>query len=437
MNSLVELLPQMTSTGLTGTVARLEGALIVVSDLPAPVGATVEVARGSMTPLQGEVVAFRGNLALVFPWGDVTGVRYGQRVKLRRSLRTVRVGEALLGRVIDSLGRPLDGRPAPACITQLPIERAAPAPLDRPRIDEPLGTGVRTLDALLTCGRGQRVGIFSGAGVGKSTLLGMMARGAESTVNVIALIGERGREVNEFLQRDLGPAGLARSVVVVSTSDEPAPLRCRAAWAATAIAEHFRDQGQDVLLVMDSLTRFALALREIGLASGETAAARGFPPSVFSHLPRLVERAGRTREGSITGFYSVLIEGDDPREPISDAVRALLDGHLMLSRSLAARGHFPAIEVLDSVSRVQLQVTGREQQQAVQRVREILAAYRQHEDLITIGAYRRGSQPLVDLALALDADFQRFLRQGIDERTTLEQARTQLLQLVERAARMK
>lgn len=437
MNSLVELLPQMTSTGLTGTVARLEGALIVVSDLPAPVGATVEVTRGSMTPLQGEVVAFRGNLALVFPWGDVTGVRYGQRVKLRRSLRTVRVGEALLGRVIDSLGRPLDGRPTPACVTQLPIERAAPAPLDRPRIDEPLGTGVRTLDALLTCGRGQRVGIFSGAGVGKSTLLGMMARGAESTVNVIALIGERGREVNEFLQRDLGPAGLARSVVVVSTSDEPAPLRCRAAWAATAIAEHFRDQGQDVLLVMDSLTRFALALREIGLASGETAAARGFPPSVFSHLPRLVERAGRTREGSITGFYSVLIEGDDPREPISDAVRALLDGHLMLSRSLAARGHFPAIEVLDSVSRVQLQVTGREQQQAVQRVREILAAYRQHEDLITIGAYRRGSQPLVDLALALDADFQRFLRQGIDERTTLEQARTQLLQLVERAARMK
>lgn len=437
METLVDLLPRLTTSGLTGTVARLEGSLVVAADFPAPIGATVEVSRGAAPPLSGEVVGFRGNLALIFPWGDVSGVRFGQRVRLRRSVRTVRVGRELLGRVVDGLGRPLDGRPAPAGTAQVLLERAPPSPLDRPRIDAPLGTGVRAIDGLLTCGRGQRLGIFAGAGVGKSTLLGMMARGAESAVNVIALIGERGREVNEFLERDLGPEGLARSVVVVSTSDEPAPLRCRAAWTATAIAEFFRDEGADVLLVMDSLTRFAQALREIGLAVGEAAAARGFPPSVFSHLPRLVERAGRTGAGSITGFYSVLVEGDDPLEPVSDAVRSLLDGHLMLSRALASRGQFPAIDVLDSVSRVQLQVTGREQQQAVQRVREILAAYRQHEDLIAIGAYRRGSQPLVDLALAMDAEFQRFLRQGVDERTTFEQARGQVLELAERAARMR
>lgn len=435
--SYAELLPRITPTGLSGAVARLEGTLIAVADFPAPAGASVEVSLGAGASLGGEVVGFRGNLTLVCPWADVAGVRYGQRVRLRRSWRSVNVGPGLLGRVVNALGQPVDGRPLPAGLRPAPLDRAPPSPLERPCIDEPLPTGVRAIDGFLTCGRGQRIGILAGAGVGKSTLLGMLARGAAADVNVIALVGERGREVNEFLQRDLGPEGLKRSVVVVATSDEPAPLRCRAAWTATAIAEHFRDQGREVLLVMDSLTRFALAQREIGLAAGEPAAARGFPPSVFSQLPRLVERAGRAARGSITGFYSVLVEGDDPREPVSDAVRALLDGHLVLGRRLASAGHFPALEILDSVSRLQTQLATRPHQQAAQRLRELLAAHRQHEDLLAIGAYRKGANALVDVALQLETDIQRFLRQPHDELTDFEPMRNQLLQLAERSLRLR
>ncbi|HIQ20971.1 MAG TPA: FliI/YscN family ATPase, partial [Planctomycetes bacterium] len=313
-------------------------------------------------------------------------------------------------------------------------DRLPPHPCQRPRIDAPLATGVRAIDALLTCGKGQRMGIFSGSGVGKSVLMGMMARYTDADVIVIALVGERGREVNEFIQRDLGPEGLSRSVVVVATSNEPAQVRVHAVSTATAIAEYFRDHGRDVLLLTDSLTRFALAQREIGLAAGEPPTTRGYPPSVFAALPRLVERTGRSPSGTITAFYSVLVEADDPTEPISDAVRGLLDGHIWLARSLASRGHYPAIDVLESLSRLMPEVTGRQQQDAATLLRQLMAAYRDHEDLITVGAYRRGSHPMVDLALEMQPEINAFLRQGIEDRATLDQARTDLLELARRAA---
>jgi FliI/YscN family ATPase len=343
------------------------------------------------------------------------------------------VGDELLGRVINAQGRAIDGRPQPALSARVPLDRAPPPSVERPRIDKPLATGIRAMDGLLTCGKGQRMGIFAGSGVGKSVLLGMMARYTSADVNVIALVGERGREVNEFIERDLGPTGLARSVVVVATSDEPALMRIQAAQAATAIAEFFRDSGRDVLLIMDSLTRFAMAQREIGLAAGEPPTTRGYPPSVVGLLPKLVERAGRAAKGSITGFYSVLVEGDDPQEPISDAVRGLLDGHTWLSRKLAARGHYPAIDVLESLSRLATDITPRTQQDAAQAIRELLAAYRDHEDLISIGAYRRGANRTVDAAIDLQDEINRYLRQRIDDRVTMTDAAAALAALRDRA----
>ena len=331
--------------------------------------------------------------------------------------------------MIDAEGKVIDGRPQPALNDRVPLSRPAPDPCARPRIDEPLATGVRAIDGLLTCGKGQRMGIFSGSGVGKSVLLGMMARYTTADVIVIALIGERGREVNEFIERDLGPIGLAKSVVVVATSNEPAVARAQAALSATAVAEHFRDQGKDVLLLMDSLTRFALAQREIGLAAGEPPTTRGFTPSVFAQLPKLVERAGRTPRGSITAFYAVLVESDDSNEPVSDAVRGLLDGHTWLSRRLSSRGHWPAVDVLESVSRLMPEVTDEEHRQAISRLRELLAARRDHEDLISIGAYQRGSNKSVDAAMDLQDDIDRYLRQPVGQPSTLVGAREQLISL--------
>lgn len=434
MQELLEQLTTIMPTGLTGTVVRLEGLMVAVADFPAPVGAQVQIERQTGPTLAGEVVAFRDNVTLVFPAGDTTGVRFGNRVRLRRTSASVRVGRGLLGRVLDAHGAPCDGLPMPAVTERVPIYRRPPPAMSRPRIDEQLSTGVRAIDGLLTCGRGQRIGIFSGSGVGKSVTMGMMARYTSADVNVIGLIGERGREVNDFLERDLGPQGRARSVVVVATSDQPAVARVKASFTATAIAEYFRDQGLNVLLLMDSVTRFAMAQREIGLAAGEPPTTKGYPPSVFGMLPQLVERSGRSEHGSITGFYTVLVEGDDTNEPVSDSVRSLLDGHMILSRKLAAKAHYPAIDVLESISRLMPDIASREHRQAAQSLRELLAAYRDHEDLISIGAYRNGANPLVDAAIAMQPDLMKFLRQEVEQSSSVEMARNELMMLAQKAA---
>jgi flagellum-specific ATP synthase len=429
MSQLLEQVARILPTRLDGRVARTCGATVAVADFPAAIGSMVQIDRAAGEPLLAEVIGFRDAHTLLLPLADLEGVRRGDRVRLLRTSRTVPVGPELLGRVIDALGRPLDARPAPALLHRAWLDRRPPPPGERPRIDQPLATGIRAIDALLTCGQGQRIGVFAGSGVGKSIALGMMARYTSADVSVVALVGERGRELNDFVQHDLGPQGLKRSVVVVATGDEPPVMRVRAALVATAVAEFFRDQGRNVLLIMDSLTRFALAQREIGLAAGEPPTTRGYTPSVFAWLSRLVERAGRSRRGSITGVYSVLVEADDPNEPIADAVRGLLDGHIWLSRKLASRGHYPAIDVLESLSRLMHVVAPPEQRQHAQRVREWLSAYRDHEDLISIGAYRRGSHAAVDTALALRDELDRFLRQPMQESCTLEAARRALTQL--------
>jgi flagellum-specific ATP synthase len=416
-------------TALVGSVAGTVGMTVLVAGFPAPVGAVAEIQRHPGPPLVAEVIGFRDEMTLLYPFSDPAGVRHGHRVRLVRTTRWLRVGDQLLGRVIDAGGNAVDGRPQPALQDRASLQGCPPHPCQRPRIDEPLSTGVRAIDGLLTCGKGQRMGIFSGSGVGKSVLLGMMARYTSADVIVIALIGERGREVNEFIQRDLTANGLAKSVVVVATSNEPALVRVQAASTATAIAEYYRDQGKDVLLLMDSLTRFAFAQREVGLAAGEPPTTRGYPPSVFALLPKLVERAGRSPQGSITAFYAVLVEADDPSEPISDAVRGLLDGHTWLSRGLASRGQYPAVDVLESLSRLMPEVTGAEHRQAATAVRELLAAYRDHQDLISIGAYRRGSNRTVDMAVEMLEDVNRYLRQPVEQPSTLEDAREGLMQL--------
>ncbi len=429
MLDIATQLEQIMPTALSGSVVRTVGTMISVAGLPAPVGALVEIERVPGEPLQAEVIGFRDQLTVLAPFQEPAGVRHGNRVRLRRTARWLRVGDAMLGRVFNASGEAVDGKPQPVLPHRASFHAAPPHPCTRPRIDTPLSTGVRSVDGLLTCGKGQRMGIFAGSGVGKSVLLGMMSRHTAADVIVTALIGERGREVNEFIERDLGVEGLAKSVVVVATSDEPALVRVQAASTATAIAEFFRDQGKDVLLLMDSLTRFALAQREIGLAAGEPPTTRGYTPSVFALLPRLVERAGRSPRGSITAFYTVLVEADDPNEPIGDAVRGLLDGHTWLSRRLGSQGHYPAIDVLESLSRLMPEVTDEEHRAAAVAVRGLLAAYREHEDLISIGAYRRGSNPKVDAAIELLDDINTFLRQAVDQPSTMEATREGLLEI--------
>jgi flagellum-specific ATP synthase len=434
MHDLAEQLGEIMPTGLIGSIVRTEGLTAAVAGFPAPVGSLVEIERQAGRPIEAEVIGFRDGNTLLYPLGEMSGVRHASRVRLTRTTRNVRVGSELLGRVVNARGRIIDGKPEPLLSERVRLDRKPPPAIERPRIDAPLSTGVRVIDGILTCGLGQRIGIFAGSGVGKSVMLGMMTRYTSADVTVIGLVGERGREVNEFLERDLGPEGLARSVVVVATSDEPALLRVQAAQTATAIAEYFRDCGRNVLLIMDSITRFAMAQREIGLAAGEPPTTRGYPPSVFALLPRLVERTGRSPLGSITAFYSVLVEGDDTTEPVSDAVRGLLDGHVILSRRLSSQAHYPAVDVLESISRLFPDVTPPAQQCAATLVRELLAAYRDHEDLISIGAYRPGANPAVDVALAMREEINRYLKQSVEERSSVETARAELLRLAQQCA---
>lgn len=389
-----------------------------------------------VSPRQGqavpcEVVGFRKNRVLLMPLGELSGIGPGSLVTGTGRPLQVGVGPELLGRILNGLGQPMDGREPPNIEKFYSINGNIPSPLERQRISEPLQLGVRAIDGLLTCGKGQRIGIFAGSGVGKSTLLGMMARNTKADVNVIALVGERGREVREFLERDLGPEGLKRSVVVVATSDQPALVRIKGAMVASTIAEYFRDQGADVLLMMDSVTRFAIAQREVGLAIGEPPATRGYTPSVFATLPRLLERSGPGLKGTITAFYTVLVEGDDMNEPIADTVRGILDGHIVLSRELAEQQHYPAIDVLASVSRLMTEVVTPEHLQLAGKFRSLLAVYKDAEDLINIGAYAHGSNPRIDLAIKLIDGFRRFLQQGITENAAWEETYQLLQQVLE------
>ena len=417
-----------------GRVAQVIG-LIIESEGPlAGVGEVcrIESARRDGSTL-AEVVGFRDRHVLLMPLGETHGIQPGSEViALGRPLQAP-VGDKLLGRVLDGLGQPIDGRGPLGADRHIPVNVQPPHPLRRQRIKLPFQTGIKALDTFVPCGRGQRLGIFAGSGVGKSTLLGMMASRAEADVNVIALIGERGREVREFLEKDLDEAGRRKSVIVVATSNDPALARLKGAFVAMTIAEHFRDTGRNVLLMMDSVTRFAMAQREIGLAVGEPPATRGYTPSVFSLLPQLLERAGTGEQGSITGLFTVLVEGDDMNEPIADAVRSILDGHIVLTRELATQNHYPAIDVLESVSRLVRDLTSAEQQAVAGGAREALAVYRKNQDLISIGAYPPGSNAAVDRAIRLHEPLNLFLRQAVSQGVSARES-WQLLAEVMRAA---
>lgn len=420
-----------------GSVCRI---LTTENGVPKPL--RLDSSAGELPGVDAEVIGFRDKRVVLMPFGDARGISTDSIVLMKRSSATIQVGNALLGRVIDATGEPIDGKGPIAWANDesyqtKPLYEAPSHPLERTVIDQPLDLGVRALNGLLTIGRGQRVGIMAGSGVGKSVLLGMMARQTKADINVIALIGERGREVREFIERDLGPDGLARSVVIVATSDKSPLLRMRGAVLASSIAEFFRDQSKDVLLLMDSVTRFCMAQREIGLSLGEPPATKGYPPSVFSLLPKLLERAGTgVNGGSITGLYTVLVEGDDMDDPIADAARSILDGHIVLSRKIAQRNHFPAIDVLASASRVFRSVTGEAQQDYAGRIKEWMALYSQAEDLINIGAYAKGSNPKIDQAIGVNDRLNQFLRQKVDETGSLDETIAQMHAIVRVAESM-
>lgn len=380
-------------------------------------------------PIMAEVVGFKDKKTLLMPYDAVDGIALGCVVENTGSPLSVKVSDRLLGKTLNGMGHPLDGEKIEGGV--YPVEAAPPDPLSRAIIDEVLPLGVKAVDGLITVGKGQRIGIFAGSGVGKSTLMGMFARNTKADVNVIALIGERGREVREFIERDLGEEGMKRSVVVVATSDRPALERNKAAKTATAIAEYFRDQGKDVLLMMDSLTRFSMAQREIGLASGEPPVTRGYPPSVYSEMPKLLERAGCAERGSITGLYTVLVDGDDFNEPITDTARSILDGHIMLSRKLGHKNHYPAIDILQSISRCMSQIADREHKQAASRLKNVLATYNEAEDLINIGAYKSGSNPSIDYAISKIDAVNEFLCQDVEEKFGFEESVQMLGELFE------
>lgn len=414
-----------------GRVSGVTGAAIEVEGLSGTVGDVVRIERAGR-PLLAEVSALRRHSCICLPLGDPAGVGSGSLVEALGEPMRVRVGPGLLGRVLDGLGNPIDGKGPLVDTEPVGVHARVPNPLERPLVRERLALGVRVIDGLTPCGRGQRLGVFAGSGVGKSSLLSMITRHTSASVCVLALIGERGREVAEFLERDLGEEGRKRAVVVVATSDEPAMVRIRAAFVATAIAEAFRDRGSHVLLLMDSLTRFAMAQREVGLAAGEPPTTRGYPPSVYGLLPRLLERAGTAPVGSITGIYTVLVEGDDMNEPVADAVRSILDGHVTLSRALAEAGHYPAVDPLASISRVAPAVSSSGERAAASRVRALLSAWRDAKDLVEIGAYVVGTNPTVDEALKAKAAIDAFCVQGMDDEADLDSTVDALLAFAER-----
>ncbi len=408
---------------MSGKVTQVIGLVIECKGPNVSIGELCYVASRfpGVEPIPAEVVGFREGNVLLMPIGEMQGIGPGCEVVSAQNVLKVRVGEELLGRVLDGLGNPMDGKGPLLCKEEYPLQADPPPPLNRPRIHEPLYVGVRAIDGLITMGSGQRIGIMAGSGVGKSTLLSMIARNTEADISVIALVGERGREVRDFIERDLGEEGLKRSVVVVATSDKPALVRIKGAMTATAIAEYFRDKGHKVVLMMDSVTRFAMAQREVGLTVGEPPATKGYTPSVFAMLPRLLERAGTSNKGSITGIYTVLVDGDDMNEPIADAVRSILDGHIVLSRNIAAQNHFPAIDVLSSVSRVMGDVVTKEHNASARNMRALMSVYREAEDLIHIGAYVKGSSEKIDEAVEKIDSINEFLCQGIFEADSFQQ----------------
>lgn len=403
-----------------GIVKNVIGLTIEVSGIKSFVGEVCDIYNQENEKIAAEVTGFRGDNVILMPLGNLVGISPGCRVVPSGHPLNVKCSDELLGKVIDGLGNPLKDE-AINKYTSYSLEAMPPDPLKRRRIKEILPTGVRAIDGFLTCGEGQRIGIFAGSGVGKSTTLGMIAREAEADVNVIALIGERGREVLDFIEKDLGEEGLKKSVVVCATSDQPALVRLKGSFTATAIAEYFRDQGKKVILMMDSVTRFAMAQREVGLAIGEPPATKGYTPSVFAMLPKLLERSGMSDKGSITAFYTVLVDGDDFNEPIADAVRGILDGHIVLSRALAGKNHYPAIDILNSVSRLMSEIADDEHKKAASMARDLLATYKDSEDLINLGAYVSGSNPKVDMAIKYNEEINGFLKQGIKESSSIEE----------------
>lgn len=424
-----QLVERSVPLRITGRVAEVTGLTVVAQSLPVATGAMCRIEPGSSPPIDAQVVGFAGERTILMPLADPLGVTAGDPVTSNAAMQHVPVGRHMLGRILDGLGRPIDSDQPFTVEAQYPVQADPPPALSRQPIDTALPTGVRAIDLMLTIGGGQRVGIFAGTGIGKSILMGMIARNTEADVTVVALVGERGREVGDFLRKDLGEEGLARVVMVVSTSNESPVMRVRACFVATAVAEYFRDQGNDVLLLMDSTTRMAMAQRQIGLAAGEPPATKGYTPSVFALLPRLLERSGRTQRGSITGLYTVLVEGDDINEPISDAIRGILDGHIWLSRDLANRGHYPAISVLESISRLMPDLITPQHQAAAQNIKRILAVWADIEDLVNIGAYARGTNAEFDLAIETKPRIDALLQQGIGERATFSESCDALLAL--------
>ncbi|MFC5448339.1 flagellar protein export ATPase FliI [Paenibacillus aestuarii] len=421
LNSIDPIRVNGKVTQVIGLTVESEGPDVSIGDL------CYIYPHKSSKPLKAEVVGFRSNKVVLMPLGELDAIGPGCDVVGTGKPLTVQVGHELLGKVLDGLGQPLDGSFLPSRMAHYSTNNAPSNPLTRPRVLHPISVGVRCIDGLLTIGKGQRVGIFAGSGVGKSTLMGMIARNTSADVNVIALIGERGREVLDFIERDLGPEGLARSVVIVATSDQPALIRIKGAMIATSIAEYFRDRGLNVMMMMDSVTRFAMAQREVGLAVGEPPATRGYTPSVFAMLPRLLERSGTGPKGSITAFYTVLVDGDDMNEPIADAVRGILDGHIVLNRNIASRGHYPAVDVLSSVSRVMKEIVPTEHMDAANELKSLLSIYKDSEDLINIGAYQRGSNPSIDAAIENIQSIWDYTKQKTTEKLTFDEAQERLI----------